>query len=467
MIAERSRGLFLLHIALQLLAVEASFWLWLVGFRLLYQPSAFALDRYPVYAVLAGVALILQAVVGATHHRYLLHQRPYRRFQAAFVQTLWVAIVLLLFLAAAKDRAISRVFLFSWLPAVYLVLAWTQFVLPDWLAVRLFQGTRVERTVLFGSGVNLPQLSPWLERQRQLGIQVVGLVSDDLNVGRQGDLEVLGGSDDLERLLSETQATQLLVTEFPLFGHVLRFLSLICERRGVRLLIFSDLETKFGHSVTFVEEDGLRFMALREEPLESPFNRLLKRALDLAVAVPAVVLILPFSTVLAWFLQRWQSPGPTFYRQPRAGIQNRPFPILKYRTMHPQNDDVARQASVHDTRIFTAGRWLRKLSIDELPQFINVLRGDMSVVGPRPHLLEHNDQWARIMANYHVRSFVKPGITGLAQVRGFRGEAKTDEALRMRVLADIEYLENWSFTLDCMLIVRTAWQMVFPPKSAY
>jgi len=457
----------LLHAVLQLVAVQASFWLWLAVFRLIYPSDRLPLERYPVYAVLAGVALVAHALWRTNDAQNLLHERAYRRFRSAFGQTLWIAVALLLFLAAAKDQAISRVFLFSWLPATYLLLVGTHFFLPEWLALRLFQGTRVEHTILFGSGANLPLLSPWLERQRQMGIKVVGIVSDDLTPGENGGLQVLGGSDDLERLLSETQATQVLVTEFPLFGHVLQFLSKICERRGVRLLVFSDLESKFGHGINFIEEDGLRFVALRTEPLESPFNRLMKRSLDLAVAVPAVLFILPVSTALVWIFQRIQSPGPVFYRQPRSGIHNQPFQILKYRTMRPQNDDVNRQASAHDNRIYPAGRWFRKLSIDELPQFINVLQGDMSVVGPRPHLQEHNRQWARLMENYHVRSFVKPGITGLAQVRGFRGEAKSDEVLRMRVLADIEYIENWSFSLDFMLIIRTAWQMIFPPKSAY
>lgn len=98
---------------------------------------------------------------------------------------------------------------------------------------------------------------------------------------------------------------------------------------------------------------------------------------------------------------------------------------------------------------------------------MNVLMGTMSVVGPRPHLPSHNDRWSRIMANYHVRTFVRPGITGLAQVRGYRGEAKTDDALRLRVMADIEYIENWSIALDCLLILRTAFQVIVPPKSAY
>jgi lipopolysaccharide/colanic/teichoic acid biosynthesis glycosyltransferase len=134
--------------------------------------------------------------------------------------------------------------------------------------------------------------------------------------------------------------------------------------------------------------------------------------------------------------------------------------------MHDGNGELGKQATANDARIFPAGRWLRKFSIDEFPQFLNVLRGEMSVVGPRPHLVEHNQQFSHGMAGYHLRAFVKPGITGLAQVRGFRGEAKTPEDIEARLQSDMVYLENWSVPLDVAIILRTIWQVFSPPKSA-
>jgi putative colanic acid biosynthesis UDP-glucose lipid carrier transferase len=232
-------------------------------------------------------------------------------------------------------------------------------------------------------------------------------------------------------------------------------------------MILSDLDDRLQHPTIHIEDDGLQFITLRQEPLENPLNRIMKRLLDIAVALPITVSILPIVGTVVWLCHRLQSPGPLFYRQARAGIQNRQFDIVKFRTMHVGNPDVTRQATNGDPRIFPAGRWLRKLSLDELPQFLNVLRGEMSVVGPRPHLIEHNDQFARVLANYHIRAFVRPGITGLAQVRGFRGEATTTDAIAARLEADTLYLENWSLFLDLGLILRTAWQMLLPPKSAY
>jgi lipopolysaccharide/colanic/teichoic acid biosynthesis glycosyltransferase len=134
--------------------------------------------------------------------------------------------------------------------------------------------------------------------------------------------------------------------------------------------------------------------------------------------------------------------------------------------MHVANPDVTKQASKGDSRIYPGGQWLRKLSLDELPQFLNVLRGEMSVVGPRPHLMQHDDIFARVLVNYPVRRNVKPGITGLAQVRGFRGETRTNEDVVKRVESDIYYLENWSLFLDVWIILRTAWQVIFPPRTA-
>jgi lipopolysaccharide/colanic/teichoic acid biosynthesis glycosyltransferase len=219
--------------------------------------------------------------------------------------------------------------------------------------------------------------------------------------------------------------------------------------------------------VTHFDDDGFRFVGLREEPLENPFNRGVKRTIDFVLAVPIMLLLFPPLALIVWLAQRLQSPGPLFHRQTRAGIQNRRFHIYKFRTMHVADHDLARQATTEDERVYPLGKLFRKLSIDELPQFWNVLRGDMSVVGPRPHLIEHNEQFSRLMANYQVRTFIKPGITGLAQVRGFRGEAQTSRDIQNRVACDIEYLENWNLGLECGIILRTCAQLVVPPASAY
>ena len=157
----------------------------------------------------------------------------------------------------------------------------------------------------------------------------------------------------------------------------------------------------------------------------------------------------------------------TLLVEPPTMISNRTRGIASLTTAcQCVNAEPSRQATAGDSRIFPAGHWLRRFSIDELPQFLNVLSGKMSIVGPRPHLVCHNEQFSELLTNYHARSFVKPGITGLAQVRGFRGETKTREEISQRVQSDLAYLENWTLTLDLTIMARTIMHMFFPPKSA-
>jgi putative colanic acid biosynthesis UDP-glucose lipid carrier transferase len=300
-----------------------------------------------------------------------------------------------------------------------------------------------------------------------MGLRIVGIISDEPDDDSETDIRLLGGFDRFRQVVQENQVTQVVMVEFPQFTETNRNLIATCDQLGVRLLIVSDLEEKLGHPIIHFDDDGVCFVGLREEPLENPINRGIKRTIDFAIALPLMLFLFPPLALLVWFAQRLQSPGPLFHKQTRSGIQNRRFDIWKFRTMHPENTDLARQATSEDERVYPLGRWFRKLSIDEVPQFWNVLRGDMSVVGPRPHLLEHNEQFSRLMANYQVRTFVKPGITGLAQVRGFRGEAQTSRDIQNRIACDIEYLENWNFTLECGIIARTVAQLFLPPPSAY
>jgi lipopolysaccharide/colanic/teichoic acid biosynthesis glycosyltransferase len=278
---------------------------------------------------------------------------------------------------------------------------------------------------------------------------------------------VLGLVQDLEAILAAHEIQQVLVLGMAWPEGFLQRCVSACEREGVRLFVVSDLDRQFRHTVTTFEDKGVQLIGLREEPLENPLNRLSKRLVDLLIAVPVILLVLPPAILLAWVLQRWQSPGPLFFRQQRSGYRKRIFMMYKFRTMHAQNDDETRQARRDDPRVFAGGMWMRRFSLDELPQFINVLRGDMSVVGPRPHMPAHDTVFIQTMNNYRVRAAVKPGLTGLAQVRGYRGETNTREDVAKRVASDIEYLERWTLGLDFWIIARTFWQVVFPPKTAY
>jgi putative colanic acid biosynthesis UDP-glucose lipid carrier transferase len=470
MISQRTRGLLnsvlicqALLAALLLLAVTE------LTFAFLTTGVPDHWTRYPVYAGMVVLGLVYEAMTrNQASMRVSLWQRDiYQHHRLTLRQTAFALGALLAWLALRKDQAISRSVLLIYLPVLYAALLASNYYLPRWLARTIFGGSHEERTLLLGTAERAARLSHWLGTKEVLGFRTIGLLSDEPEEADAEGLRRVGKMDDLSAVVREHGVTQVILLELPRDPSGHRRLVTTVEKLGVRFLILSNLEEMLEHPVVHIQDDGLRFITLREEPLENPVNRLLKRALDLVISIPVVLLILPPLALVIWLLQRWQSPGPLFFRQTRAGIQNRQFRIIKFRTMCVNNDDESRQAQEHDARVFPAGRWMRRLSIDEIPQFVNVLRGEMSVTGPRPHLVEHNSQFAAQMKNYHIRTFVKPGITGLAQVRGFRGEARSETEIAQRLASDISYLENWRLALDVSIIVRTAWQMVAPPRSAY
>jgi exopolysaccharide biosynthesis polyprenyl glycosylphosphotransferase len=468
MVTQRTQGLYRVFLLCQIVIVAVLFWLGVWVMVTFYSPGAELTWRlYSIYCALLVLGMSLESLSRDGSKNYFLQNELLRQHRLSLRQTLASVGTLVLYLIATKDGFISRFFFFNFVPWLYVVLLFSHHYLPSVLARKIFTGAREEKTLLVGSEQKAADLRGWLRRKADVGLRTVGLVCDEQIERTQDGIPVLGQSDQIEKLIVAHGITQVIMLEFPLFTETNRHIITVCDHLGVRLLIVSDLEEKLRHPVTHFEDDGFRFIGLREEPLENPLNRFFKRASDLAIAVPVILFVFPFLTVIVWVAQRLQSPGPLFHIQTRAGIQNRQFTIYKFRTMRPDHEEVARQARPEDDRVYPLGKWFRKLSIDEVPQFLNVLRGDMSIVGPRPHLIEHNNQFSLLMANYHVRAFVKPGITGLAQVRGFRGEARNNSDIENRVACDIEYLENWNLSLECGIILRTFAQLVVPPRTAY
>jgi putative colanic acid biosynthesis UDP-glucose lipid carrier transferase len=340
---------------------------------------------------------------------------------------------------------------------------WLSRMLEQWS----ISGEREERVALAGTIAQAAQLSTWLAHKKEMGVKTVGLISSEPLTGLPSPFPMLGTLDQMGEILKRQSITQLIVLNLSVGSERLRHFTQLCEDVAVRLVVLHDLNSYFNHTTTVFDDDGVRFIGLREEPLENPMNRLLKRTLDLMIAVPVVFLVLPPISLVVLILHRICSPGPLLFAQWRNGVLGRPFRIYKYRTMHICNDDESKQATKNDSRIYAGGQWLRKLSIDELPQFINVLLGNMSIVGPRPHMPEHDEMFVKITRNYLVRRFIRPGITGWAQVNAFRGEIRSEKDVQNRVEADLYYLENWSFSLDCVIILKTIKTCVIPPRTAY
>lgn len=226
----------------------------------------------------------------------------------------------------------------------------------------------------------------------------------------------------------------------------------------------SSLEIRQSLEINYL--DSFPILTYKKYPLDHAFNQFTKRTFDLffTVVVFAFLLwwLLPLISIMVYFSQG----RPILFKQKRNGLNGKEFDCLKFRTMKPHKFNDIKPTERDDPRVTKLGKILRKTSLDELPQFINVLKGEMSIVGPRPHMVSENESYSDIIKRYSLRHYVKPGITGLAQVKGYRGAIDSDKDMEMRIRTDIYYVRNWSFLLDLFIIYKTAKLMIFGDENA-
>jgi exopolysaccharide biosynthesis polyprenyl glycosylphosphotransferase len=468
MLWQRIRGLNHLYYCILAIVVTGFFWFYLTFLHHLLGPAGdYEYSRYVTYNLAAISALVFAALGGSQKIQQLLRSDLLSNHQAAVYNMSCVAAAILIVLVATRDRAISRLFLFTFLPLLYVLLFFCHRFIPRILVRSFFSSGNLQKALLVGPLEKAEKIEKWCAQMIDLGMEAScffqGLGSSDA----ASPLPFATGLTALERIVRREQIAQIILLELPPRREDLSGIVMICNRLGSRLIVIDDLPELFNRSVSHWRLWGLDFITIMEEPLEDPMNRLLKRAMDIVLSALVVGLVFPPLALLVAIFQKSQSPGPLFCRQTRSGMANKPFRILKFRTMHLSHRRFAQQATTDDDRIYPLARWLRRRSLDEVPQFINVLRGEMSVVGPRPHMIVHNRRFTEIMTSYQVRSFVKPGITGVAQVKGYRGEARTNASILERVKLDIEYIETWSIWRDAAIILKTAREVLFPPHTAY
>ncbi len=328
-----------------------------------------------------------------------------------------------------------------------------------------------EKTIIIGTGRLASFLSQKITANPWLGQKVLGCIrlNKDTSLPAESDgmahPKILGHIDDLMALI-EQEGVRTVYFAIPLdASEVLEdvYFGLLDKHVAVHWIpdIFS--LRLVNHSVR--EIAGIPVLTLSETPLTGT-RLLLKSAEDLLFSSIILLLIAPLLGIIALAI-KLDSEGPVFFRQSRNGWNGKTFRIWKFRSMyvHPVEGGVIKQAEKNDPRITKVGAFLRKTSLDELPQIFNVLKGEMSLVGPRPHAVQHDEEYSKRISDYFARHQIKPGITGLAQVRGLRGETKGIEQMILRVESDIEYINNWSLWLDISILVRTT--SAFTGKNAY
>jgi putative colanic acid biosynthesis UDP-glucose lipid carrier transferase len=238
------------------------------------------------------------------------------------------------------------------------------------------------------------------------------------------------------------------------------------EKQCVRLKFVPDMQD-LEDNFKMDRMGDFTVLSARCEPLESMENRFKKRLFDIVVSLGVIVFVLSWLYPLLAIIIKIQSRGPVLFRQLRTGRDNKPFWCYKFRSMNMNSESEMRQASLTDDRITPIGRFMRKTSLDEFPQFFNVLFGYMSIIGPRPHMLAHTEQYRDIVDRYMVRQFLKPGISGWAQVNGYRGETSETVLMEKRVEYDIHYMSNWSLMMDVRIIFLTVINIFQGEKNAY
>jgi putative colanic acid biosynthesis UDP-glucose lipid carrier transferase len=246
----------------------------------------------------------------------------------------------------------------------------------------------------------------------------------------------------------------------------IRKISKVCDHKVVRFFYVPVSVETIGLNLKREMLDDMEVYTTFEIPLQNSINRLIKRLFDI---VCSLVFLIPTAIIfpVIYILIKVQSPGPILFKQKRTGLDGKTFNCYKFRSMHVNADADKLQATKDDPRKYPFGSFMRKANIDELPQFINVLQGRMSIVGPRPHMLAHTEQYSALIDKYMVRHFVKPGVTGWAQVTGFRGETKELWQMEGRIKRDIWYIENWSFWLDLRIIWLTFKSFFVHDENAY
>lgn len=324
------------------------------------------------------------------------------------------------------------------------------------------------RTVILGSGKMSQKAADYMTNLWN-GYDLIGYFHEDgnsplTNMITGEEIPYLGTKNKLISYLKYNHVDELYVDSA--YGDIEdeKALFLLCEAKMIRIYYLPTINNI--RKAQIKEFGDIYVMARYNEPLSKISNRIKKRFFDFVVSLIFTCTLFPIILIIVTIITKITMPGPIFFKQKRTGYDGNEFFCYKFRSMKLNKEADELQATKDDPRITKWGSFMRHTNIDEFPQFINVLKGDMSIVGPRPHMLAHTEYYSRFIADYMIRHYVKPGITGWAQTHGERGETKTVDDMKRRVEKDIWYIEHWSFWIDIQIIIKTVFDMIRGDKKA-
>lgn len=325
-----------------------------------------------------------------------------------------------------------------------------------------FSGYNYKNVVVIGSNQGVNSLVEFFNERLEFGFRFKGYFSNESTKTKT----YLGTIDDSFDYILNNEIDEVYCSIASLSNkEITRFINFGDDH--VKLVKFIPDSKELVSKMKLEYYGYLPILSIRQLPFDKPIIKRLKRLFDIVFSLLIILFVLSWLIPILFIAVKLESKGPLFFKQIREGIKGNPFHCYKFRSMAINNLSDEIQATKNDLRITKVGAFIRKTSIDELPQFINVFLGDMSVVGPRPHMLSQSKIFKKIVGKYMVRHFVKPGVTGLAQVKGYRGEIEKDSDIINRVKYDIFYIENWSFFLDIKIILQTLLNAVKGEDKAY
>ncbi len=450
--SEFFKGLMLLN---DLLLVSLAWWLaYLIRFHsFIFIPREDYIFRHYIFAWLMILAIWAVVFVGLDLYRPRRISSRTREIADLIKGSIFALLVLLAVLFLIREIVLSRAVVVIFWPSSLVLLSLSHVSVREGLRYLRRRGYNLRRGLIIGTPAQATRLLERLIWYRHLGLEITGIfyTEEQSPAPEPTGARVLRGREDLQRLLHDGAFDQVFIA-LPLeqsskLGEIQQWLG----DQPVTVYYVPDLGELAKLRGSVEEFEGLQIISLQSSPLEG-WNALLKRTLDVSLGVLALCGFAPLMALIALGI-KLTSSGPVFYRQERMGLDGERFELLKFRTMVPDAEKLTGPvwAADKDTRVTALGRWLRRTSLDELPQLINVLRGEMSLVGPRPERPPLIDEFRKAMPKYMLRHKVKAGMTGWAQVNGWRGN--TD--LPTRIAHDLDYIENWSLWRDLRILFTT------------
>ena len=366
--------------------------------------------------------------------------------------------------------AFSGLFFITFLSVLFVTEAVAKYIIRKLLHAAIFQGDFFENVLIVGVTPSAMELYETINRYYYYGYKCYGFIDD--NTAKLNGSRYLGKLDALESILKEGNIDEVMITLPANEALQIKSCLALCDMYKTKARIVPDLQQYVDASVQVNNIGLLPVINIRALPLDKPENKILKRSFDIVFSLLFFILLGWWVLPIISLLIRLSSRGPAIFKQERWGLNNEKITCYKFRTMVSSSNDIDEagnynQATKNDPRITAIGAFMRKTNMDELPQFWNVLLGDMSVVGPRPHPTPLNMASMHTIDNYMLRHIVTPGITGWAQVNGCRGETKAPGSMQKRVNFDLYYIHRWTFWLDCQIILQTIINLMRGDQNAY